>query len=162
MGDLQSMRTVYVETTVVGHLIGTIHSEPIIAARQTVTRNRWTMAQQDYRLVIPELVTDECASGDREMAKDRLAAIGMLDQVEMSDEVTSLAEKLMSARAVPPTEPRDALHISLAAVNGVEYLVTWNFKHIANANVRGLIEQTCRDAGYAPPVICTPDELMGE
>lgn len=77
-------------------------------------------------------------------------------------ESASKGGRHLTAYAVPATEPRDALHISLAAVNGVQFLATWNFKHIANANVRGLIEQTCRNAGFPPPIICTPEELLGE
>ncbi len=64
--------------------------------------------------------------------------------------------------AVPPTEPRDALHIAVAAVHGIQYLVTWNFRHIANASLRGRIESVCRDAGFEPPIICTPEELVGD
>lgn len=63
--------------------------------------------------------------------------------------------------AIPASEPRDAFHIAVAAVSGVKYLLTWDFKHIANASRRSRIERICRDAGYEPPVICTPDELMG-
>ncbi len=70
-----------------------------------------------------------------------------------------MPEQLIAGRAIPETEPRDAAHISLAAVNGIEYLVTWNFKHIANPAIRALIESLCRRAGYVPPLICTPDEL---
>lgn len=72
-----------------------------------------------------------------------------------------LTTVLIAANAVPASEPRDAFHIAISAVNGVNYLLTWNFKHIANAALRGLIEQVCRDAGFEPPVICTPDELSG-
>ena len=76
-----------------------------------------------------------------------------------STEAHELANLLIAGHAIPKTEPRDALHISLAAVNGIEYLVTWNFKHIANATTRTAIELICRDAGFEPPIICTPDEL---
>lgn len=69
------------------------------------------------------------------------------------------ARQLIAGHAIPATEPRDAAHISLAAVNGLEYLVTWNFKHIANAATRDAIESICRDTGYEPPTICAPDEL---
>ncbi len=67
----------------------------------------------------------------------------------------------MLGDGVPSSEPRDALHISIAAVNGIKYLVTWNFRHIANAETREVIEQICRDNGYVPPLICSPDELVG-
>ena len=72
----------------------------------------------------------------------------------------SLSAALIAAKAIPETEPRDAFHISIAATNGVKYL-TWNFKHIANATLRKRIESVCRNAGFEPPTICTPDELMG-
>ena len=72
-----------------------------------------------------------------------------------------MADSLISGLAIPASEPRDAFHIAIAAVNGVEYLLTCNFKHIANASLRSRIERICRDAGYEPPIICTPDELMG-
>jgi hypothetical protein len=67
----------------------------------------------------------------------------------------------MTAGAIPESEPRDALHVAIAAAHGVQYLVTWNFKHIANATLRGRINEVCRDNGYEPPIICTPEELAG-
>jgi hypothetical protein len=113
-------------------------------------------------LLVSQLVIDECSAGDAEAAAERLAAIQGIELLQNSAPTESLASLLIQRGAVPASEPRDALHISLAAVNGVEYLLTWNFKHIANATTRDLIEQTCEDAGYEPPLICTPDELAGE
>ncbi|MCY2974660.1 MAG: hypothetical protein NTW52_08345 [Planctomycetota bacterium] len=81
--------------------------------------------------------------------------------IDSSDEVDSLARALIAGKAVPESEPRDAFHIAITAVNGVKYLLTWNFKHIANASLRKRIEQICRASGFEPPIICTPDELMG-
>jgi hypothetical protein len=78
-----------------------------------------------------------------------------------SNNVESLADQLINRCGIPKTEPRDALQISLAAVNGIQCLVTLNFTHIANAETRLLIEQICRDSGYVPPLICSPDELLG-
>jgi len=84
-----------------------------------------------------------------------------VDLLEASEEVDDLADALISEKAVPASEPRDAFHIAVAAVNGVDYLLTWNCKHIANATLRGRIERVCRDAGCEPPIICTPEELVG-
>jgi predicted nucleic acid-binding protein len=156
------MDTVYVETTTVGNLAGRIHPDPLIAARQAVTRRWWAAATSRYRLLISQIVLDECAGGDPTAAQERLDEIDTLPRLNITDEVRDLADDLMSAGAVPPTEPRDALHIAVAAVHGIEYLVTWNFKHIANATLRGRIEAVCRDAGYEPPIICTPEELAGD
>ena len=151
--------TVYIETTVFGHLIGRMQTDPVVAGRQTVTREWWTLASTNYRLLVSQLVADECGSGDTEAAAERLAVLDSLEFVQASDDADDLARQLIAAGAIPATEPRDALHISLAAVNGIEYLVTWNFRHIANATTRYQIEQVCRNAGLEPPTICTPDEL---
>lgn len=83
-----------------------------------------------------------------------------LEFLSTSPSVDELARKLIEGFAVPKTEPRDAVHISLAAVNGIEYLISWNFKHIVNPTARSAIERICRDAGFVPPMICTPDELL--
>ncbi len=85
--------------------------------------------------------------------------IDSLELVSASSDTDNLAAALIAGDAIPETEPRDAVHISLAAIHGLEYLVTWNFKHIADAVTRTAIESICRNAGYEPPIICTPDEL---
>ncbi|HET6425807.1 MAG TPA: type II toxin-antitoxin system VapC family toxin [Planctomycetaceae bacterium] len=156
------MDTVYVETTVIGHLAGRIYADPAVSARQALTRQWWGMAERHYRLLISQVVWQECAAGDPIAAHERLEIINQLDLINLTEDVRDLAQFLMASGAVPVTEPRDALHIALAAVHRVQYLVTWNFKHIANATLRGRIEAVCRTAGYVPPIICTPEELTGE
>jgi predicted nucleic acid-binding protein len=156
------MVTVYVETTVVGTIAGRVHPDLTIAARQTITRRWWATATSRYRLLISQLVLDECAGGDPMAAKERLEEINALPLVDITEQVRDLADDLMASGAIPASEPRDALHIAVAAVHGIEYLVTWNFKHIANATMRGRIESACRDAGFEPPIICTPEELAGD
>jgi hypothetical protein len=152
--------TAYIETTVIGHLTGRVLGDPIVAGRQTVTRQWWPSAVAKYHLFVSKVVADECSSGDPEAARERLAILDSLDFVAASTRVDDLARELMKGFAVPVTEPRDAVHISLAAVNGLEYLVSWNFKHIVNPTTRSAIERVCLDAGFVPPMICTPDELM--
>jgi predicted nucleic acid-binding protein len=155
------MDTVYIETTVVGHLAGRMHPDPVVAARQTTTRTWWSLESGRYQVYVSQLVLDECAGGDPTAAAERLQEIQSVDLLAASSEVDDLAKALIAGKAIPASEPRDAFHIAIAAVNGVNYLLTWNFKHIANAALRGRIEQVCRDAGFEPPIICTPDELMG-
>jgi predicted nucleic acid-binding protein len=120
----------------------------------------WPSAVQKYRLFVSKVVSDECASGDPEAAAERLAILDSLEFVATTRLVDDLARRLIEKHAVPRTEPRDAVHISLAAIHGLEYLVSWNFKHIVNPTTRTSIERVCRDAGFQPPIICTPDELM--
>jgi len=153
--------SVYIETTVIGHLAARLHPDPVVAGRQLVTREWWKSAPDRFRLIVSQLVAEECAAGGAQAAAERVAFLGSLEFVQASADTELLAAQLHSSSAIPSSEPRDAFHISIAATNGIEYLVTWNLKHIANAMTRGLIEQTCREFGYEPPRICTPDELLG-
>ena len=154
------MDTVYIETTVVGNLAGRMHPDPFIAARQAVTRKWWATAKQVYRLLASELVIDECTAGDPAAAGERLAAIEHIDLLDTTAAVEELAAALVARKAVPASQPRDAFHIAIAAVNGVRYLVTWNFKHIANPTLQNSIASVCRDHGFEPPVVCTPEQLL--
>lgn len=155
------MDTVYLETTVVGNIAGQIHPNPDIAARQRKTRRWWTTAASEYRLMISHLVIDECSAGDPDAAQERIDEVAELERLDTTDDARNLANALMAAGAIPTTEPRDALHIAISAVHGRQYLVTWNFRHIANATLRDRIESVCRDNGYEPPIICTSEEIAG-
>jgi predicted nucleic acid-binding protein len=105
-------------------------------------------------------VVREASSGDTDAVKRRLEAIADFPLLEVSPEATKLAEHLIAEKAIPEQAVEDALHIAVAAVNGMNYLLTWNLKHIANAVIRFNVETACRMNGYEPPVICTPVELM--
>ncbi len=151
--------TAHIETTMIGHLMGRILADPLVAGRQLVSREWWKYATYKYRLFGSQLVIDEYSAAYPDAAAERLAVLDALLFVAASPDAYALTKELMRAGAIPASEPRDALHISLATVNGLEYLVSWNFKHIANATTREKIEQVCRGAGFEPPIICTPDEL---
>lgn len=153
------MDSVYVETTIVGHAAGRIHPDPFVAARQQVTRDWWRNEASVFEIFISQLVLEECSEGDPSAAAERRELVKDIDLQESTDEVDDLAAALIAGKAIPASEPRDAFHIAIAAVNGVDYLLTWNCKHIANARLRSRIEQVCRDVGFEPPIICTPDEL---
>ena len=155
------MDTVCIETTVVGHLAGRLHPDQAIAARQRVTRDWWRDEARNFEVTISQVVLDECGAGDPSAAAERLEVVDGIDLLESSGAMDALADALIRGKAIPPSEPRDAFHIAIAAVHGVKYLLTWNFKHIANATLRSRIENICRDAGFVPPTICTPDELAG-
>jgi len=152
--------TVYLETTVIGHLVGRIHPDPMVAGRQTSTRLWWETASSRFTLFASRLVAQECSAGDAIAAAERLKSLTSLNFLNASSEANELTDLLLAGHAVPGSEPRDAAHISLAAVNGIQYLLTWNFKHIANPATRVTIDLICRNAGYDPPIICTPEALM--
>ena len=152
--------TVYIETTVIGYLASRPRRDVTVAGHQKTTRQWWQTASDRFHLVASRLVVQECLAGDQEAAQDRMNALVNVTLLPTTAEAEQLAQDLIRRRAVPETHPEDALHIALAAAHGIQYLVTWNCRHIANAAVRLAIERACRDAGYEPPVICTPEELL--
>lgn len=152
---------VYVETSVIGYLTSWPSGDLIVAARQKITRDWWRDAPARYDLVVSDVVVREASSGDAQAVQDRLAAIAGLSNLEVSKPADELAKALLSQGAVPPNYPEDALHIALASVNAIEYLVTWNFKHIANAEIRTKIAAICAAEGHVTSILCSPEELMG-
>lgn len=152
--------TVYIETTVFGYLTSWPSKDAIVAGHQKTTNDWWTNAAPQFSLFASQLVSQECSAGDPLAAQDRLKALVGIPLLSTTKEAEQLAAELIAKRAIPAIYPEDALHIALAAVHGIEYLLTWNFKHIANATTRASIERVCRDAGYEPPIICTPEELL--
>ena len=154
------MDTVYLETTVVGNIAGRIYSDPAVAARQKITRKWWTTARDNYRLFVSQLTLDECGAGDVNAAAGRLEVVSDIAMLDGSAKAEELAALLVERLAVPVSQPRDALHIATAAVHGIRFIVTWNFKHILNPHLQDRIANTCRDAGFAPPIICTPEQLL--
>ena len=154
------MDTLYIETTVIGNIAGRVHPDPLVSARQQITRNWWSNAPQRYRLFTSQVALDECGEGDPGAAAERLEITRHVALLDTTDEAKALARALMKHGAVPASQPRDALHIAIATVHRIEFIVTWNFKHILNPHLQGKIADTCRDEGYRPPVICTPQQLL--
>jgi len=152
--------TVYIETTIIGYLAMRMSRDLRTAANQQMTRDWWDTHREKYEILISRFVSDECSAGDPIAAQERQVYLQGLPMLEISEEVDVLAEALVKGVPLPTKATLDAYHISVSAVNGVEYLLTWNCRHIANAALRPRIERICRDRGYEPPVICTPQELM--
>jgi len=151
---------VYVETTIASYLPGRATRDLMIAARQEETRALWPRLKCDFDTYISALVFEEAGCGNEEQARKRLAAIEPFPVLDVDQEARDLAALLLADRAVPQEFPEDAMHIAVAAVNGIEILLTWNFAHINNPFKKMLIRQTVENAGYRCPEICSPDELM--
>lgn len=161
MGDVRKMNpTAYIETSVVSYLTARPSRDVVVAAYQEVTREWWRGAPGRFDLVASELVVTEAGAGDTDAARTRLKSLETVTLLDATTDAEELTRKLLDLGAVPRKAAADAVHIAIAATNGVDYLVTWNFQHIANAAMRSRIERICRQAGYEPPVICTPNELM--
>lgn len=155
-------KSVYVETSVVSYLTARRSRDTAIARHQSVTRTWWHMAQQRFELVASEVVLDEAGQGDRSASTERLDALRPLRILKVPAEARALTDLFIRVRAVPQEALADALHIATAVVHGVEYLATWNLKHIANAKSIAMVERVCKNEGYEPIVIGTPLQLMGE
>ena len=151
---------VYVETSVVSYLTGRLSHNVSVLANQFDTRDWWRDAMSRFELVVSPVVVSEAGVGDPQAARDRLSALAALPIIRPSDASQVLGQQLIDAHALPANAALDATHIAIAVVNGVEYLATWNFRHIANPANASRIDQVCRDAGFRPPIICTPRQLM--
>jgi predicted nucleic acid-binding protein len=151
---------VYLDTSVIGYATSRPTRDLLVAARQQITQEWFTLRAQEYELFVSRLVVREIAAGDASAARDRVDFVQGFEELAITDEAGDLADRLVASRAIPRKAAEDALHIAVASVHGVEYLLTWNCAHIANAAMRQTIETVCRDSGYEPPVICTPEELM--
>ena len=149
----------YLETTIVSYLAASPSRDIVIAGHQQITREWWERRNR-FELFVSEAVVEEATRGDAAVAARRMALLSGIPVLDLGVEVHELANRLLLVRAVPAKALIDAVHIAVAAVNRVDYLLTWNCTHIANAAVRGKIEQACRAAGLQAPVICTPEELM--
>ena len=153
---------IYIETSIVSYVTARLSRDLIIAANQQVTQDWWTARRTEFELYISQLVIQECSAGDVAAVARRLNVLQEMAVLALSEDAVRLAERLVERGAVPKKVVEDALHIAVATVNGMDYLLTWNFKHIANAVMRSKIEGVCRDEGYEPPVICSPQELLDE
>ena len=152
--------SVYIETSVIGYLTSWPQENVTVAGHQNTTREWWSTAADRFELFVSQLVLRECSDGAADAVRDRLRRIGGIPLLPITPAAEHLADALMRGHAVPEDQPNDALHIALAASHGVQYLVSWNFRHIVNASIRPAIERVCRDAGYDPPILCTPEELL--
>ena len=156
-----SLPTVYLETSVISYLTARLSRDLIRAARQQLTRRLWEDHRNDYHFVTSRLVEKEAAAGNVREAAKRLEVVAATEMIRVPREAQRLARAIMQNSNLPPKALNDAGHVAIAAVNGIEYLTTWNLRHLANVTIRRTIEETCRKNGYATPLICTPDQLIG-
>jgi predicted nucleic acid-binding protein len=150
---------VYLETTIPSYLTASSSRDLVLAAHQQITREWWDLRSR-FDLFISQVVLQEIASGDEEAAAKRLQLVQDIPVLQLTEEVRAFARELLKQKALPLQAAVDAVHVAVAVVNGMDYLLTWNCAHIANATIRNKIEHVCRSKGYEPPMICTPEELL--
>jgi predicted nucleic acid-binding protein len=152
---------VFLETSVISYLTARPSRDIVYAAHQQITREWWDQRSR-FDLYVSQAVLREAARGDADAATRRLAALKGIPVLAVTAEASELAELFLLRKTLPAKAAVDAVHIAVAILNGMDYLLTWNCSHIANATVRGKIAQVCQEAGLQRPVICTPEELMEE
>jgi hypothetical protein len=152
--------TVYIETTIVGHLTARLTADAVVAGQMLATRKWWKDSRAHFEIFTSELVLAEASRGDPDAASERLDALAGVPLLSIPEASADLADALVARNALPFKARVDAAHVAIAATTGMEYLLTWNCRHLANATLRSRIEQVCRERGFDPPIICTPLELI--
>ena len=154
--------SVYVETSIISYLAAHPSRDLITAAHQQITHTWWRERRPEFSIVASQVVLDEAAAGDPHAAGRRMDFLNEVPLLEITPGVAELAAALIERLPLPRRAGADADHIAVAAYHGINFLLTWNCAHIANAELRPRIERICREQGFEVPVLCTPDELMGE
>ena len=152
-------RKVYIETSVISYLTAWRSRELVIAGNQETTKEWWDR-KNEFDIFILQFVLDEAAAGDSDAAHARLDALKGIRELEVVEQVIEIGQELIMQAALPAKAKLDALHIAVAALHRMNFLLTWNCTHIANPIQRPMIESVIRGFGYTPPVICTPQELL--
>src|ERR1700733_2666671 len=153
------MESVYLETSFISYLVARPSRDVIVAGHQQTTQEWWANRRSEFECAISQVVIDEASAGDAAEAHKRLNIIAGLPELEITADAEALAEAIMASGVLPPHVARDAAHIAVAAVH---YLLTWNCKHLAYAQISRRIALVCEKAGQRMRIICTPEVLMGE
>jgi hypothetical protein len=155
------MESVYLETSFISYLVARPSRDVIVAGHQQTTQEWWDNRRSHFECSVSQVVIAEASAGDAAEIQKRLAIISGLPVLKATEEAEALAQAIMAAGMLPPDAVRDAAHVAVAAIHGIDYLLTWNCKHLANAQIARRIRLVCERLHQKTPVICTPDELMG-
>ena len=152
--------SIYLETTVVSYFTAKISRDIIVLAHQEITQEWWPRAIKRFEVYISEIVVEEAGLGDIEAAKKRLAVLKDFSHLELTEKVEKMSQIYMEKLKITKKSARDAIHIAIASVHNVDYLVTWNCAHIANAEIIKKLMKINNSFGIHTPIICTPEELL--
>jgi hypothetical protein len=155
-------RRVYLETTIASYLTARPSRDLVVAAHQELTAEWWEGHRGRYDLFVSDLVLREVARGDEAAAARRLEELSGIEVLGLDTTALELARAFVERGLIPPKAVEDALHVAVATTHGMDFLLTWNCRHIANAEIMGRLEGVCVELGYLMPVLCTPEQLMGD
>jgi hypothetical protein len=153
---------VYIETSVLSYYVGRSSRDIIIAGRQQSTQDFWPLLGDTLSPYVSALVVKEAGKGDAAVARNRLDAIRSFRVLRATPEAEQLARKIIDGGGIPAEFPEDALHIAIATLGGIDFVVTWNFAHINNPFTKMMIRHAVENEGYECPEIVTPDAFLGE
>src|SRR5688572_28734462 len=156
------METVYLETTIFSYLVARPSRDIVVAGHQQTTADWWAKRRREFICVVSDFLVTEISRGDSAPSGSRLRLAEGLPRLQTTPEVLQLASQLVAASALPHNAQGDALHLALAVAGGVNYLLTWNCAHLANAQMLGRMQEVVSRTGWRMPTICTPDALMGD
>jgi hypothetical protein len=159
---MSEKRKVYIESSVISYFANRRSTNLIVAAYQEITYEWWETEINKFDCFISQFVIDEISQGDDNAAAARLKVIESFPIVELSDEVKELAYHYLSEINIPRKAQLDAFHIAASVVNGMDYILSWNFHHMANVFIKEKIRKLNMSLGYSTPEICTPEELIEE
>lgn len=154
--------SIFIETTIPSYYVARPSRNLIQLARQELTREWWDFHRGAYELHTSQIVLDEVADGEATMAADRLRLLDGLRLLDVDEQVSALADELIQRAILPLAAARDALHVGCAAVHRMQFLLTWNCRHIANPHIQGRLRSCLSRHGIELPVICTPEEFVGD
>ena len=155
-----SKESIYIETSIISYLAARLSPNLLIAASQQVTAEWWDKSRSNFALFVSELVITEARGGDPQEAARRLEQLRGIPELRISADARDLASTLIVEGAIPPKAGADALHVAIAAVHGIDFLLTWNCRHINNPVTKPRIRAVCAASGHTCPEICTPIEMV--
>lgn len=158
---MSDLPTVYIETTIPSLLAARPSNDPIVAGQQAATLQWWDIRRPAFRLFVSEAVIEEVLKGDRDAAARRLSIISGISELEIDAETVMLTDKILQSKVIPAKAGADAAHVAISARHGIDYLMTWNCRHIANAEIIRALGSIVAKQGFVLPIICTPHELLG-
>ena len=151
---------VYLETTIPSLPAARTSRDLLIAGQQQATRDWWDYRRRHFALFVSVLVMKEVERGDVTAARERLSKLKACPVLPYPKEAEELTRALLASRLIPAKAEADAADVAIAAVHGMDFLLTWNCRHIANAAIVEQLRDVCASEGFPAPVICTPHELM--
>ena len=152
---------IYIESTIPSYVVARPARDLLQAARQQLTKDWWDLQRKTHELFTSQVVLDEIAAGEPEMAERRLELMDGITVLDLTPAAEALAGRILHSGLLPATADGDAAHIALATVHKLDILLTWNCRHIANASIVGRLRRLAETQGHTLPEIYTPEELLG-